>query len=156
MVACPFGVPKFEWDKPLPLIRKCTFCADRQEAGLEPACSETCPTGALLFGERNDLIAEAEARIQAHPAKYVDHIYGKDELGGTSWMYLSPVPFERMAFPTLGSEPVTRLSETVATYGTPGVALSVASLLGGLYYWFTRRGEPSEEAVGQEEREIEA
>lgn len=138
MVACPFGVPKFEWDRPLPLIQKCTFCADRQEAGSRPACAEACPTGALLFGERDALIAEAEARIQAHPEQYVAHIYGKQEFGGTSWLYLSPVPFAELGFPTARPEPVTKLSETVATYGTPGVIVSLALLLGGVYHWFTR------------------
>jgi formate dehydrogenase iron-sulfur subunit len=144
MVACPFGIPKFEWDQPLPRIRKCTFCADRQEMGMEPACAAACPTGALLFGDRDTLIAEAEARIQASPDRYYPHIYGKDELGGTSWMYLSPVPFEELQFPTLKMEPVTELSESVATYGTAGVAASVTVLLGGLYYWFTGRGQQIE------------
>jgi len=94
MVACPFGIPTFEWDKPLPWIRKCTFCADRQAAGLKPACVTTCPTGALKFGERDELIVEAQRRIAEHPDRYVNHIYGAQEVGGTSWLYLSPVPFE--------------------------------------------------------------
>jgi formate dehydrogenase iron-sulfur subunit len=139
MVACPFGIPKFEWQEPQPRIRKCTFCFDRQADGLEPACAAACPTGALAFGDRDALIAEAEARIQAEPDRYVHHIYGQEELGGTSWMYLSPVPFEALGFPMVSTEPVTSLSEAVATYGTAGVAASVTLLLGGLYYWFNRR-----------------
>jgi formate dehydrogenase iron-sulfur subunit len=135
MMACPFGVPKFEWDKAIPLIRKCTFCADRQDEGLEPACTAACPTGALLFGDRDTLIAEAEARLQEHPDRYINHIYGKDELGGTSWMYLSAVPFEELGFPTLKEQPVTDLSNTVAAVGTPAVGLGVAFLLGGISYW---------------------
>lgn len=156
MVACPFGVLRFEWEKPLPLIRKCTFCVDRLEAGLHPACVEACPTGALTFGERDSLIAEAENRIQSTPGKYVNHIYGKEEVGGTSMLYISHIPFERLGLPTLGPEPVTELSEAVAVYGTPSVAVSVAALLGGLYYWFTRRekGIRAEETIHQEEREI--
>ncbi len=156
MVACPFGVPRFEWEERLPRIRKCTFCADRLEAGLHPACVEACPTGALTFGERNSLIAEAESRIRSNPGKYVNHIYGKEEVGGTSMLYISHIPFERLGLPILGPEPVTRLSEAVATYGTPSVAVSVAALLGGLYYWFTRREESirAEETTHQEEREI--
>ena len=161
MVACPFGVPKFEWEESLPYIRKCTFCIDRLEDGLEPACAAACPVGALVFGERDSLIAEGENRIQNSPDKYVNHVYGKEELGGTSMLYLSHIPFEELGLPTLGSEPVTRLSEAIATYGTPSVALSVATLLGGLYYWFTRREAVAEEigaeeVIRQEEREIEA
>ncbi len=85
------------------------------------------------------MIAEAEARIQADPDQYVHHVYGREEIGGTSWMYLSPVPFEELGFPELKTEPVTALSEAVATYGSAGVAASVAFLLGGLYYL---SGEP--------------
>lgn len=158
MVACPFGVPKYEWDTALPLIQKCTFCAERQEAGLRPTCADACPTGALLFGERDALIAEAEARIQAQPEQYVNHIYGKEEFGGTSWMYLSPVPFASLGFPALSRDPATRLSETVATFGMPGLALSVSLLLGGVYYWFNRlEGSAlADEPVRQEDRGIES
>ncbi|MCK4299481.1 MAG: 4Fe-4S dicluster domain-containing protein, partial [Planctomycetes bacterium] len=84
MVACPFGIPKLEWEETLPFIRKCTFCVDRLEDGLEPACAAACPVGAIAFGERDSLIAEAEDRIRNNPDRYVNHIYGKDELGGTS------------------------------------------------------------------------
>jgi formate dehydrogenase iron-sulfur subunit len=139
MVACPFGVPKFEWDQALPKIQKCTLCADRQEIGLAPACAAACPTGALLFGDRDELIAEAEARLKAEPERYYQHIYGKDEIGGTSWLYLSSVPFAKLGFPALEAEPVTELSEAVATYGTVGVGAGVTLLLGGLYYWFKER-----------------
>jgi formate dehydrogenase iron-sulfur subunit len=138
MMACPFGIPKLEWDKPIPLIRKCTFCAPRQDEGLEPACTAACPTGALQFGDRADLIAEAETRLQEEPDKYVNHVYGKDELGGTSWMYLSPIAFEELGFPTYEGQPVTELSETVAESGTPAVAVGVACLLGGLHFWSGR------------------
>ena len=146
MVACPFSIPKFEWEESLGRIRKCTFCVDRQEDGLEPACAAACPTGALMFGDRDSLIAEAEARIQADPDRYFHHVYGKEELGGTSWMYLSPVSFEAMGFPAVGTEPVTSLSEAIATYGTAGVAASVTLLLGGLYYWFNGRQPKLQEA----------
>jgi formate dehydrogenase iron-sulfur subunit len=154
MVACPFKVPKFEWEQPLPTIQKCTFCEDRRAAGQQPACSEACRTGALLFGERDALVAEAEARIEAAPEQYVDHVYGKEEFGGTSWLYVSPVPFAGLGFPNAGAEPVTRLSEAVATFGTPGAALSVALLLGGAYHWFTHLegSRPAEEPVRQEQR----
>jgi len=152
MVACPFSVPKFEWNERLPRIRKCTFCIDRQAEGLAPACAAACPTGALTFGERDALIAEAEARLAAQPDHYFHHIYGQEEVGGTSWLYLSPVPFEVLGFPQFKSEPVTALSEAVATYGTAGVAASVSLLLGGIYYWFGRRQQqPQIEASEQDE-----
>ncbi len=153
MIACPFHVPRVDWDRALPEINKCTFCADRQAQGLEPACVSACPTGALAFGKREDLIAEAEARIHSQPGEYVDHIYGKDEAGGTSWMYLSPVPFEELGFPTLGPEPIPELSEKVAVYGTPSIGVGVAALLGGIYWFTKRRAEPMEKSdvEGKEE-----
>ena len=95
---------------------------------------------------------QAESRIEKNPDKYIDHIYGKDELGGTSVLYLSSVPFEELGLPNVDSEPVTELSEAIATYGTPSVALSVAGLLGGLYYWFsTQEHAESEEATHHKE-----
>jgi formate dehydrogenase iron-sulfur subunit len=139
MVACPFGVPKFDWAKALPVISKCTFCSARQQDGLAPACAAACPTGALIYGDREELITEAEARIRAHPDRYYPHIYGQDEVGGTSWMYISPVPFKDLGFPVLEPEPVTSLSEAVAVYGTPSMAVGIAALLGGVYYWSGRR-----------------
>lgn len=137
MMACPFRVPKFEWDTPLPLIRKCNFCADRQAEGLEPACVKACPTDALVYGDRETLVAEAHARIAARPGKYVDYVYGEHEVGGTSWMYISPVLFEKLGFPTVSTEPVTTASET-AMIATPGVIVGAAAILSGIY-WITKR-----------------
>lgn len=121
--ACPFGVPAVEyWDLPTPQVRKCVFCLTRQQslipsqldgkplaaADLEryrkslhtPACAKACPTGAILFGQRDKLLEEAHRRIAARPGHYVDHIYGETEAGGTSWLYLASVPFEQLGFPS--------------------------------------------------------
>jgi formate dehydrogenase beta subunit len=138
MVACPFNIPRFEWDEVLPRIVKCTFCNDRLEEGLGPNCAEACPTGALIWGRRDELLAEAEARLAANPDRYVNHIYGKDDAGGTSVLYLSHVPFEKLGFPEPDSESIPELSEKVAIYGTPSALLGVAGLLTGVY-WITKR-----------------
>ena len=138
MAACPFQVPKMNWDAVLPSIQKCQLCADRLAADLEPACTSVCPTGALKFGERSSLLTEARGRIQGGNGQYVDHIYGENEVGGTSLLYVSPVPFEQLGLPTVGTEPVTKLSEQAAVLGTPTIAVVAAVVLGGLY-WFTKR-----------------
>ena len=138
MLACPFNVPRVNWSEVLPEIKKCTFCADRQADGMEPACVKACPTDALVYGERAALIAEARARVKNRPGKYVNHIYGEEEAGGTSWMYLSSVSFGEIGFPELDAEPVPELSESLAVYGTPSMLAGVTVLLGGLY-WFTKR-----------------
>ncbi|KPK23409.1 MAG: hypothetical protein AMJ70_03555 [Dehalococcoidia bacterium SG8_51_3] len=150
MVACPFGIPSFEWDKPLPWIRKCTFCADRQGGGLEPACVTTCPTGALKFGEREELLIEARERITASPGKYINHIYGENEAGGTSCLYLSPVPFEKLGLPNLSSEPVTVNVER-AMGAVPPVLLGVAAAMSGVYWLVKRRDRMGCEKVNEKE-----
>lgn len=95
MVACPFEVPAYEYDKVLtPKVTKCTMCAPRLEEGKLPGCVEACPREALIFGQRDALIKIARSRIQKYPDRYVDHVYGEHEMGGTSWLYLSAQPFE--------------------------------------------------------------
>lgn len=153
-VACPFGIPNFEWDKPSPWIRKCTFCADRLGGGLKPACVTTCPTGALELGERDELITEAHRRIAAAPGKYVNYVYGENEVGGTSWLYLSPVPFEKLGFPALRSEPVT-INAARAMGLVPPVLMGVAAIMTGVY-WLTKRRQKLSQAKtsGKDEKGV--
>jgi formate dehydrogenase iron-sulfur subunit len=98
MVACPFSVPKYQYSKAIPLVRKCTFCAGRQAEGKLPACIGVCPSGALTFGKRGVLVEEARSRVYRNPDKYTQHIYGEHEAGGTNWMYITDVPFEKLGF----------------------------------------------------------
>ncbi len=100
MISCPFDVPRFEYDSANPRIRKCDMCFERVQEGGEPACVANCPTGALTFGRRTELLDEARRRIYSSPDRYVHHIYGEHEAGGTSFLYLAPVPFEQLGFPT--------------------------------------------------------
>lgn len=112
-VACPFDVPRFQWDSPTPKIVKCEMCRHLLARGRRPACCEVCPTGAVQFGKRKALLAEAKRRIARHPDRYVPKVYGESDAGGTQVLYLSSVPFEKLGLPHLGTEPVPRLSETV-------------------------------------------
>lgn len=109
MVACPFNIPAYSYSSATnPVIRKCVFCYDtRVKHGRPPACVEICPQEALSFGHRRDLIKTGHERIRGNPDRYLDHIYGEKELGGTSWLYLSGVPFDRVGFDTtVGNEPI--------------------------------------------------
>ncbi len=109
MVACPFTIPAYSYSSAFdPLIKKCIFCHEtRLKNGKPPACVDICPQEALTFGKRKDLLKIGNQRIQTHQGRYLDHIYGENELGGTSWMYLSPVPFEQVGFdPNPGNEPI--------------------------------------------------
>lgn len=138
MVACPFSVPKYEWGKRLPLVRKCDMCADRVAQGQPTACAAACPTGATKFGDRDALIAEAKDRIAANPAQYVPHIYGLNELGGTSVLLLSGVPFEQFGYhANLPFESRPMLTYRALSH-VPDVVTLGAVLLGGIY-WITNR-----------------
>jgi len=150
MVACPFGIPDFEWEDPTPWVRKCDFCADRLAEGLEPACVDACTTGALKFGMREELLIEAKERIADTPEKYVDHIYGEKEAGGTSWLYLSPVPFRELGLPELGPEPVTVNAER-AMGAVPPVLLGVAATMVGIYWLVKRRNKMSQAKATKKE-----
>jgi Fe-S-cluster-containing dehydrogenase component len=97
MIACPFEIPTYEYHDPItPRVRKCTMCQPRIEEGKLPGCVEECPKGALVFGRREDLLNIARERIRKHPNVYINHIYGEREMGGTSWVYISGVPFEKI------------------------------------------------------------
>ena len=149
MVACPFGVPKFEYDRPLPLIRKCTFCTHRLREGKLPACAEVCPSGALQFGKRRELLEVAKTRIYQNPNRYVHHVYGEHEVGGTSWLYLTDVPFEQLGFRMdLGTTAYPELTWTFLS-AVPFVLTLWPPFLMGLYA-FTRSRE---RAAGEPEQE---
>jgi formate dehydrogenase iron-sulfur subunit len=140
MVACPFGVPKYEWGKVLPRVQKCTMCADRVADGKQTACADICPTGATKFGERDDLIQEAQQRIRDNPGQYVNHIYGLTEVGGTSVLLLSSVPFEEFGYRTdLSRDPLPLLTYRVLSRIPDFVPLG-GILLGGVW-WITHRRE---------------
>jgi len=152
MVACQFDVPKFEFDSPAPYVSKCSFCAERQAQGQLPACASVCPSGALQFGHRAELIEEARARIYKNDGKYVHHIYGETEAGGTNWLYLTDVPFESLGFRTdLGPTSPPELTRT-ALAAVPFVLTLWPPLLMGLYSFSKRR----EAAAGESRTTKEA
>lgn len=134
MNACPFGVPTFDWDSGLldqALIRKCDFCAERQAQGKRPACVEACPTGAVSFGRRSELLERAHALISAHPDRYVDHVYGETEAGGTSFLIISGTEFAKLGLPQPGAKALPPLPEKVMGAVLP-FALAWAGVLGGV------------------------
>ena len=134
VLACPFDVPKFQWDSGMtPVIGKCQFCA--QHATFDgPACAAACPTGTLKFGRRADLVLEAQARMRARPDRYVHHVYGEHEVGGTSWLYLSGRPFAALGFPArLPTVPLPSLTR-LAMHLLPAVVVVLAAVLSAISY----------------------
>lgn len=136
MIACPFGVPKLQWDRSLPYIRKCVMCIDRVREGMKPACASACPTGAIMFGEREELLKEARNRIAG--GGYVNHIYGEKEAGGTSVLYISDVPFEKLGFPKVSEQPYPKLT-AASLEKIPFVVPALALGLLGLWLYTGRR-----------------
>ncbi len=132
MVSCPFDIPKFEYDSWNPKIVKCDLCWNRLQEGEIPACVEACPTETLLFGTRRELIDIAHQRIYEKPGKYIKHVYGEFEVGGTSWLYLSAVPFEQLGFKTdLGVVAYPEYS-TGFLYSVPLILIMWPAMLMGL------------------------
>ncbi|MBI4716181.1 MAG: 4Fe-4S dicluster domain-containing protein [Planctomycetes bacterium] len=147
MVVCPFQMPAYEYENVLtPQVRKCGFCTGQAQATNDdaPACVRACPKECLTYARRSELLHRAHTRITEQPESYVDHVYGEHEVGGTSWLYLSGVPFDLLGFPTLGTAAPPRLSEAVQhgvfSHFMPPVAW--CAIL-GLTMWLTRsdRGE---------------
>ncbi len=138
IMACPFGVPKYQWDRAIPIVGKCVMCAPRIAEGLPTACASVCPTGATKFGERDALVREARQRIAQEPSRYVDQIYGLDEAGGTSVLMLSGVPFQQLGLPVnLPREPLPETTWRVLSH-LPDVVVFAAVFLYGIY-WITKR-----------------
>jgi formate dehydrogenase iron-sulfur subunit len=147
IMACPFGVPKYQWDRAVPVVGKCILCSDRVNSGLATACATACPTGATLFGERDDLVQTARARIAATPAAYVDRVYGLEEAGGTSVLMLSGVPFESIGLKTdLPKQPLPLLTWQVLSKIPDFVVLFGAFLFG--IHWITSRRDEVQAAEG--------
>ena len=149
-IACPFNAPRFEWDSAMPEIKKCDLCDDLIRFGRQPACSATCPTGAITFGDREKLLSEGKRRIAERPDRYVNHIYGEKEVGGTCVLHLAGIPFEQMGYVGgLPEEPLARQIEK-PMHAVPFVMTSMVTILGGLF-WIIRRREE----VDREDRECE-
>ena len=139
--ACAFGVPAYEWENPLGLIHKCQMCVSRLAEGQKPACVEACPSGALRFGRRDELLAQAHAQIESNPGRYIDHIYGEHEVGGTSVLYMSAVPFSELGLPDFEALPVPYYAEMMMKL-TPVTALTVASIASTLHWLLKKRQQP--------------
>ncbi|OSM07292.1 hydrogenase 2 operon protein HybA [Magnetofaba australis] len=155
MTGCPYNVPQFEYDNPFGQIQKCQMCnqkgVSRIDNGQLTGCAEVCPTGATLFGPREELLKEAKRRLAAQAGdelsyprgnvvkstgdhaksapEYQQHIWGEKEAGGTNVMHISAIPFDKLGMPPLGERSYASISEgvqhTLYNYlALPAVALA--------------------------------
>lgn len=139
IMACPYGIPRYEWDKAVPYVRKCTLCYERLQAGQMPACAEACPEQATLFGPRDKLLAEAHDRLKSFPDKYIQKVFGELEIGGTSVLYITDVPLNLLGFNGYpGQEPLPDLTGAWLDK-VPPITLGMAALMAGPYWIIKRR-----------------
>ncbi len=108
------------------------MCYDKIIKGGKPVCVEACG-GALFYGTRRELIAEARKRIAENPELYVDKIYGEAVAGGTGYLYLSPVPHEQLGFDTRIQNSSYPALTKGFLYAVPSVFVLVPTLLLGIH-----------------------
>jgi formate dehydrogenase iron-sulfur subunit len=149
MMACPFDVPKYQWDRAVPVVGKCIMCISRVKEGQPTACAAACPVGATVFGERKNLIMDARERMRQEPGKYQDAIYGIKEAGGTGVLMLAGVPFATLGLKTdLPDDPppmrtwqvLSKLPDFVAVWGASLYAI----------HWITSRRADVADAEGRD------
>lgn len=141
-MACPFNIPKYQWSSLAGKIVKCELCKHRIAEGREPACTAVCPTHAVIYGTRGELLAEAHRRIDEQPSRYEDHVYGEKEVGGTQVLYLAGVDFGKLGLPAYGDEPVPSTVRAVEHAIYQGFATPVVlyAALAGVLWRNRRRG----------------
>ncbi len=139
LMACPYGIPRYEWDSPTPVVDKCFLCHERLAEGKEPACVEACPEHALTFGERSDLLDLAHERLMQLPGTYLPKVFGEYELGGSALMYISNVSLDFLNFNgALTEEPYPDLTWAWLSK-VPAVTLVTAGLMTGFFWIIGRR-----------------
>ena len=143
MMACPFGIPRYDWDKAVPYVQKCTMCAPRLAKGLEPACTKECPTKATIFGDRDELIKIAKSRIKNNPEQYLNKIWGEMEVGGTCVLYISDIDLSFLHYgQPIGDRPLPELTAP-AMKAVPFAFVGMGAAMGGLHWIINRRNKLS-------------
>ena len=138
MLACPFHIPRYEWDKTFPLIRKCDMCVDRLQQEKQPACVEACPSNVLLFGERDQMLKEAHHWIDSNPDRYLRHVWGEDEFGGTCVLYVSDTDLDKLGWSEQILAGIPSLTDPLIEK-TPFIGLSVGAGLLAVNWIIQRR-----------------
>ena len=150
MIACPLDIPRYEWEKKLPYMKKCDMCFAQIQRGKIPACVEACPHNVCHWGDRGALVNLAKRRIAKTPGKYDNHVYGERELGGTSVLYISDTSLKPFGWPEkVGNSAMSSYTWPLISK-TPLVAGVVGGLLVGTYAIIKRRMHLQAERIRNE------
>lgn len=161
IAGCPFDIPRIsEKDNK---AYKCTLCSDRVAVGQEPACVKTCPTGAIVFGSKEDMKVHAQERIEDLKSRGYENagLYDPQGVGGTHVMYVLHHADDPTLYSDLPADP--KISPTVSLwkglakpFGVAMMALTAA--VGFLHY--IRKGPlettEEDERQAQEESNVES
>ena len=158
ITACPFDVPRIS--KKDHKAYKCTLCSDRVAVGLEPACVKACPTGAIMFGTKEDMKQQAAERVEDLNSRGFDHagLYDPAGVGGTHVMYVLHHADQPQLYSGLPVDP--HISAAVGLWKgvTKPVALAgmaLTALVGFFHYIRVGRNETTERdeaAAAQDEK----
>jgi formate dehydrogenase iron-sulfur subunit len=156
---CPFHVPQSDRNLVTGMAKmdKCTFCTtpglDRIATGYEPACVKSCPTDALRYGDRDELVAEARKRVQALKAEGHTnaYLYGEKELGGLHVMYVLQDSPEVYGLPVYPEVPAVAIAwqDIIQPLGWAVGGLTLIGL--GLNYIVAREAKMTRELPSKKE-----
>src|ERR1700731_2149052 len=154
VAGCPFDIPRIS--KKDKKAYKCTLCSDRVAVGLEPACIKACPTGALVFGTKDDMKLHAAERIEDLKSRGFENagLYDPAGVGGTHVMYVLHHPDQPSLYAGLPDKP--HVSRMVRAWQGGMKPLALAGLgmiaVGGVVHWITvgpNEVQPNDEAEGR-------
>jgi len=147
---CPFDIPRFNPETKK--VYKCNMCVDRVEAGLEPACVKTCPTNAISWGTKEDMVRLAEKKVEGLQGRGFENatLYDPAGVGGTHMMYVVPHGDQLDEY-DLPSDPTAAPGALAALGGLRQLgasALGLGLLATALHYLGFGPQEPEPESVG--------
>lgn len=144
---CPYQVP--ELDERTGTVKKCTFCVDRVTNGQEPACRKACPTEAISFGPRDEMLTRAKKRAAFLKSKGVAEasVYGTEQLAGLNVIYVLTHPPVFYGLPEAPARPMELLIPNYISALLAAGVLAVAP-----FWWVIKRRQESDAAGGGKEQ----
>jgi formate dehydrogenase iron-sulfur subunit len=146
VAGCPFNIPRIS--KKDNKAYKCTLCSDRVAVGLEPACVKTCPTGAIMFGAKEDMVLRGNKRVRDLQERGYQKagLYDPQGVGGTHVMYVLQHGDQPELYHGLPNDP--KISPWVSLWkGVTKPLLSIVmglAVLGAFFHYVTRGPKPEE------------